>query len=162
MKGAAAGTTPVQTKMVLSSEELEKLSTLFDAFSQKTRLAILLGFYHGDTAPTIADRLDISRPGLQNHLVKMRNADLLRKTDSGSYELTSVGIHLAELVEEEQHELLDAVNALNDAESKAEQALSEEVNPDMVSDDEWQRIVEAKKWELAERQVSELLKIKDR
>jgi predicted transcriptional regulator len=157
MKGAAAGSTPVQTKMVLSSEELGKLSALFDAFSQKTRLAILLGFYHGDTAPTIADRLDISRPGLQNHLVKMRNADLLRKTDSGSYELTPVGIHFAELVEEQQHELLDVVNALNEAESEAEQTLSEQVNPDMVSNDEWQRIVEAKKWEIAMEQVDEQL-----
>ena len=157
MKSAAAGSTPVQTKMVLSSEELERLSTLFDAFSQKTRLAILLGFYHGDTAPTIADRLDISRPGLQNHLVKMRNADLLRKTDSGSYELTPVGIHFAELVKEQQHELLDVVNALNEAESEAEQTLSEQVNPDMVSNDEWQRIVEAKKWEIAMEQVDEQL-----
>ena len=157
MKGAAAGTTPVQTKMVLSSEELEKLSTLFDAFSQKTRLAILLGFYHGDTAPTIADRLDISRPGLQNHLVKMRNADLLRKTDSGSYELTPIGAYFAELVEEQQDDLLDVVNALNDAESEAEQTLSEQVNPDMVSEDEWQRIVEAKKWEIAMERVDEHL-----
>ena len=157
MKGAAAGTTPVQTKMVLSSEELEKLSTLFDAFSQKTRLAILLGFYHGDTAPTIADRLGISRPGLQNHLVKMRNADLLRKTDNGSYELTPIGAYFAELVEEQQDDLLDVVNALNDAESEAEQTLSEQVNPDMVSEDEWQRIVEAKKWEIAMERVDEHL-----
>jgi len=89
--------------------------------------------------------------------VKMRNADLLRKTDSGSYELTPIGAYFAELVEEQQHELLDTVNVLNDAESKAEQALSEEVNPDMVSDDEWQRIVEAKKWDIASEAVRQLL-----
>jgi hypothetical protein len=71
--------------------------------------------------------------------------------------LTPVGIHFAELVEEQQHELLDVVNALNEAESEAEQTLSEQVNPDMVSNDEWQRIVEAKKWEIAMEQVDEQL-----
>jgi len=87
----------------------------------------------------------------------MRNADLLRKTDSGSYELTPIGAYFAELVEEQQDDLLDVVNALNDAESEAEQTLSEQVNPDMVSEDEWQRIVEAKKWEIAMERVDEHL-----
>lgn len=143
--------------MALSPEELGKLATLFDAFSQKTRLAILLGLYQGDAPPAIADQLDISRPGLQNHLVKMRDADLLRKTENGSYRLTPVGTYFAELVEERQEEFLNAVDALDDAESEAEQTLSEQVDPDMVSDDEWQRIVEAKKWELAVDRVRHLL-----
>jgi len=143
--------------MALSPEELENLSTLFDAFSQKTRLAILLGLYNGDAPPAIADQLDISRPGLQNHLVKMRNADLLRKTESGNYTPTPVGKYFAGLVEEQQEELLDTVGILDDAESKAEQILSEQVNPDIVSDDEWQRIAEVKKWEIAREQVREQL-----
>lgn len=143
--------------MDLSSEELGKLATLFDAFSQKTRLAILLGLYRGDMPPAIADQLGISRPGLQNHLVKMRDADLLRKTETGSYELTPIGTYFAELVEERHEELLNAVDVLRDAESEAEQALSEQVDPEMVSDEEWQRIVEAKKWELAVDRVRHLL-----
>ena len=144
-------------KMDLSPEELGKLATLFDAFSQKTRLAILLGIYREDTPPVIADQLDISRPGLQNHLVKMRDADLLRKTESGSYELTPIGTYFAKLIEDQHEELQNAVDVLSDAESKAEQELSKQVDPEMVSDDEWQRIVEAKKWEQASEAVEQLL-----
>jgi len=146
-----------KTKMDLSSEELEELSTLFDAFSQKTRLAILLGLYHGDAPPAIAEQLDISRPGIQNHLVKMRDAGLLRKTESGSYGLTPIGVYFAELIEGRHEKLLEAVDTLEDAESRAEQELSKQVDPDMVSDTEWQRIVEAEKWETALERVDESL-----
>ena len=145
--------------MDLSPEEIGELSTLFDAFSQKTRLAILLGLYRGDTPPAIADQLDISRPGLQNHLVKMRDADLLRKTESGSYELTPIGTYFAELVEERHGVLQSAVDALRDAESEAEQELSEQVDPEMVSDEEWQRIVEAKKWETSMERIRKQLSL---
>jgi predicted ArsR family transcriptional regulator len=143
--------------MDLSEEELEQLTALFNAFGQKTRLTILLGFYHGETAAEIADQLDISRPGLQSHFVKMRDADLIRKTDDGPYALTPVGTYFAELVESRRGTLLDVTEILADAESDAEQDLEDEVNQDLISETEWQRIVEDEKWERAIEQVRETL-----
>jgi len=143
--------------MDLSEEELEQLTALFNAFGQKTRLTILLGFYHGETAAEIADQLDISRPGLQSHFVKMRDADLIRKTDDGTYALTPVGTYFAELVESRRGTLLDVTEILADAESDAEQKLEDEVNQDLISNTEWQRIVEERKWGLVEKAVREQL-----
>jgi predicted ArsR family transcriptional regulator len=143
--------------MDLSEEELEQLTVLFNAFGQKTRLTILLGFYHGETAAEIADQLDISRPGLQSHFVKMRDADLIRKTDDGTYALTPVGTYFAELVESRRGTLLDVTEILADAESEAEQELEGEVNQDLISETEWQRIIEDEKWERAVEQVRETL-----
>ena len=143
--------------MDLSEEELEQLTALFNAFGQKTRLTILLGFYHGETAAEIADQLDISRPGLQSHFVKMRDADLIRKTDDGTYALTPVGTYFAELVESRRGTLLDVTEILADAECRAEQELSKQVDPDMVSDTEWQRIVEAEKWKSTAHTVKKIL-----
>lgn len=143
--------------MDLSEEELEQLTALFNAFGQKTRLTILLGFYHGETAAEIAAQLDISRPGLQSHFVKMRDADLIRKTDDGTYALTPVGTYFAELVESRRGTLLDVTEILADAESDAEQDLEDEVNQDLISETEWQRIVEERKWGLVEETVREHL-----
>jgi hypothetical protein len=143
--------------MDLSEEELEQLTALFNAFGQKTRLTILVGFYHGETAAEIADQLDISRPGLQSHFVKMRDADLIWKTDDGTYALTPVGTYFAELVESRRGTLLDVTEILADAESDAEQDLDDEVNQNLISNTEWQRIVEERKWGLAEETVREHL-----
>lgn len=143
--------------MDLSDEELEQLTAMFNAFSQKTRLTILLGFYHGETASEVADQLDISRPGLQSHFVKMRDADLIRKTDDGTYALTPVGTYFAELVEDRRGMLLSVAQDLTDAEAEAVDELEDEVDRNLISDAEWQRIVEDRKWELAEEAVREQL-----
>jgi len=144
-------------EMELNVDELETLSGIFHAFSQRTRLAILLGLYHEYSPPEIADTLDVSRPGLQSHLEQMREQRLIRRNQSGQYQLTPLGQYFAEFIEDQRDQLLDIVAYLEQTESEVEEELQTTVSQSSISEQEWERLVSAQLWEDATDPVSEQL-----
>jgi len=144
-------------EMEIKVEELERLSGLLHAFSQRTRLAILLGLYHENTPPEIADALDVSRPGLQSHLDQMRDQRLVRRNQSGEYQLTPLGEYFAEFIESRRDQFLNVIEYLDEVESEVEAGLEESVSRESLSDQEWQRLVSAQLWEEASEPIQDQL-----
>lgn len=140
----------------LSTDEIEALAGVFNGFSQRTRLAILLGFHHGHSTTEIADALEISRAGLQNHFTKMKTAQLLRPTDSG-HEVTPFGRYFVKLVEDRQEEILDALERIEDERKIVEEDMADEVNPEYISEAEWNRLVDRELWNRIESDIVESL-----
>lgn len=140
----------------ISAADVEDLSRLYNGFGQRTRLAILLGFYHGNATTDISDALGITRAGLTNHLDQMTDAGLLKSKGKG-YELTVVGQYFAEQIEAEKARLLAARHLLDVVEERVEDRLAEEVNPEFVSDTEWRAMVENEVWHQAESLLAGLL-----
>ena len=139
--------------MTLTPAELARLARVFNGFSQRTRLALLLGFYEDQRASEVAEFLDISRAGMQNHLKKMREAELIRKQDGG-YELTALGIFFAEWLIEQNTAVLQALDALDDA----EQEFADQLGADLEESD--RKRIHGLKWSLARENVEELLEEK--
>lgn len=140
----------------ISAADVEDLSRLYNGFGQRTRLAILLGFYHGNATTDISDALDITRAGLTNHLDQMTDAGLL-KSKGKSYELSVVGRYFAEQIEAEKTRLLAVHHLLDVAKQLVEDRLAEEVNPEYVSDAEWDSMVEREVWHQVESLLAGLL-----
>jgi Mn-dependent DtxR family transcriptional regulator len=147
---------PLQT-MEVTGDELDRLSALLHAFSQKTRLAILLGLHHGFSPPEIADAVGVSRPGLQSHLEQMRQQRLLRRNASGGYMLTPLGEWFAEFLDEHRDMLLNIVEYLEQVETEVEDELKESVLREEVSESDWERLVAGRVWEQAAEPVTEQL-----
>ena len=139
--------------MTLTPAELARLARVFNGFCQRTRLALLIGFYEDQRASEVAEFLDISRAGMQNHLKKMREAELIRKQDGG-YELTALGIFFAEWLIEQNTAVLQALDALDDA----EQEFADQLGADLEESDK--KRIHGLKWSLARENVEELLEEK--
>lgn len=144
-------------EMELKVDELETLSQLLHAFSQRTRLAILLGLYHDFSPPEIADALDVSRPGLQGHLDQMKEQRLIHRDGSGQYQLTPLGEYFADWIESQRNQLLNIVEHLDQVEEETEAELEDTLSQQSLSDQEWQRLVAAQVWEKASEPVKEQL-----
>ena len=140
--------------MTLTPAELARLARVFNGFSQRTRLALLLGFYEDQRASEVAEFLDISRAGMQNHLKKMREAELIRKQDGG-YELTALGTFFAEWIIGQNNAILQALDALDDA----EQEFADQLGADLEESD--RKRIHGLKWSLIRENIEELLRGED-
>jgi DNA-binding MarR family transcriptional regulator len=138
--------------MDLDPEEVQRLAQVFSGFSQRTRLALLLGFYNGQQQSEVADHLGISRAGLQGHLEKMLEAELIRRKNGQGYVLTPMGRFFAEQILEQSDAVIESLDALNDAEQRLEDQLGDGL------DEADKRRVRGLKWSLAEDRIKGLLK----
>lgn len=144
-------------EMEIDVDELETLSELLHAFSQRTRLAILLGLYHDHTPPEIAEAIDVSRPGLQGHLTQMKEQRLIHRNNSGRYQLTPLGKYFAELIENQRDQLLNVIEYLDQVEEETEADFENAVSRESISNQEWQRLVSAQVWEKASGPIRDQL-----
>jgi hypothetical protein len=87
---------------------------------------------------------------MQNHLRKMREAELIRKQDGG-YELTALGIFFVEWIIEQNTAVLQALDALDDAEKE----FADQLGADLEESD--RKRIHGLKWSLARKDVEELL-----
>ena len=137
--------------MDLNPEKIERLAQILSGFSQRTRLALLLGFYDGQQQSEIADLIGVSRAGLQSHLEKMLKAELIRRKNGRGYVLTPMGMFFAELILEQSDVVLEALTALDEAERRFEDQLGSNLSE---SD---RRGIHGLKWSLTEEEVKEIL-----
>jgi hypothetical protein len=87
---------------------------------------------------------------MQNHLKKMREAELIRKQDGG-YKLTALGIFFVEWIIEQNTAVLQALDALDDAEKE----FADQLGADLEESD--RKRIHGLKWSLARKDVEELL-----
>ena len=137
--------------MNLNPEEIEQLAQILSGFSQRTRLALLLGFYDGQQQSEIADLIGISRAGLQSHLEKMLEAELIRRKNGRGYVLTPIGTFFAELILEQSNRVLESLTALDEA----ERGFEDQLGSDLGESD--RKRIHGLKWSLTEEEVKEIL-----
>lgn len=144
--------------------DFEAVSALFQGLAHEARLALLLGIYQDKSLNEIAEFLDITRGGMQDHLEKLIDCELLyRPEDSGkTYDLTPFGNFFVEFLLENEETFVDAIDELQEEEEKVEDAVdkvrSQVDNEDVpVSEKDWERKIHSKKWIQAWDEVEEIL-----
>lgn len=137
---------------------------MFQGLAHEARLALLLGIYQDKSLNEIAEFLDITRGGMQDHLEKLIDCELLyRPEDSGkTYDLTPFGNFFVKFLLENEETFVDAIDELQEEEEKVEDAVdkvrSQVDNEDVpVSEKDWERKIHSKKWIQAWDEVEEIL-----
>lgn len=144
--------------------DFEAVSSLFQGLAHEARLALLLGIYHDKSLNEIAEFLDITRGGMQDHIEKLVDTDLLfRPEDSGkTYDLTPFGNFFVNFLLENEETLVDAIDKLQVEKEKVEKAVDEvrsQVDEEdvPVSEKDWERKIHSKKWQQAWDDIEEIL-----
>jgi predicted ArsR family transcriptional regulator len=140
------------------------VSSLFQGLAHEARLALLLGIYQDKSLNEIAEFLDITRGGMQDHIEKLVDTDLLfRPEESGkTYDLTPFGTFFVEFLLENEETLVDAIDQLEVEKEKVEKAVDEvrsQVDEEdvPVSEKDWERKIHSKKWQQAWDEIEEIL-----
>jgi DNA-binding MarR family transcriptional regulator len=147
-----------------SEDELEDLAGIYKGLSHEARLAILYGLNEDASLNQISGFLSITRGALQDHIEMLLDAELIyRPTDSGkTYDLTPLGEHLAEQLEKNEDEILEALDELKTVETSLEENYREQVNQiedeDLVDDKKIERKVHSEKWEQVAGKIWDILK----
>lgn len=144
--------------------DFSAVSSLFQGLGHEARLALLLGLYQDKSLNEIAEFLDITRGGMQDHIEKLVETDLLyRPEESGkTYDLTPFGSFFVEFLLENEVTFVDAIGELEMEEEKVEQAVNE-VRTQVdeadvpVSEKDWERKIHSKKWRQAWDGVEDIL-----
>ena len=159
----AVGLETMRTEQ-LEKTDFESVSALFQGLGHEARLALLLGIYQDESLNEIADFLDITRGGMQDHIEKLVDTDLLyRPEDSGmTYDLTPFGVFFVEFVLENEDRLIEAIAQLEAEESKVEETVdrvrSQVDDEDVpVSEKDWSRKIHSNKWSEAWDEVEQIL-----
>ncbi|WP_049937269.1 winged helix-turn-helix domain-containing protein [Haloplanus natans] len=144
--------------------DFEAVSGLFQGLAHEARLALLLGIYHGKSLNEIAEFLEITRGGMQDHLEKLIDCELLyRPEETGkTYGLTPFGLFFVEFLLQNEETLVEALGELRLEEKRVELAVEEvrneaEEQDISLSEKEWQRKVHSRKWEQAWDDVKDSL-----
>lgn len=141
-------------------DDFTQLSALIKGFSNDTRLALLLGFYHGYSANAIASFLDMTRGGLQNNITKMVNLDLVYRPsadEAPTYALTPLGEFFARIFDRYGTNLLNTLTMLRETESEVRQQLQDSPMADSLSDADERKLIHTQKWQEADHHIRELL-----
>lgn len=137
---------PIMVKEI-NHNELERISDVYDGFAQKTRFALLLKMNEGKSPYEVAQMLNLSRPGIQNHLNKMLEVNLIRKTEEEDYELTELGIFFVHRINNIRTELNTVILTIEQRKKEAENEVRNKVDKDLISDSEWRKIVNQERWD---------------
>jgi len=144
--------------------DFKAVSSLFQGLAHEARLALLLGIYQDKSLNEIADFLDITRGGMQDHLEKLIDCELLYRPEDSSktYDLTPFGDFFVNFLLENEETLVSAINQLEVEEEKVQQAV-DEVRSQVdeadvpVSDKDWSRKIHSKKWGQAWEEIEKIL-----
>jgi len=141
-------------------DDFTRLSTLVKGFSNDTRLALLIGFYHGYTAKEITDFLEMTRGGVQNNINKMISADLVYRPaadDAPTYKLTPIGDFFARIFDARGENLLETIDLLAQKEAELEQDLEDTPLANGLDQTAEDKLIHTNKWTEATAEVSDHL-----
>lgn len=113
----------------------DRMAEVTDAFSSERRIQAYALLAEGSDAPEIADRLDLSRSGLQPYLADYQETGLVEQEERGEYVLTEKG--------EEVYDWLDDLETIvfNDAFQEL-QAKAEQLGFDLEDEEDVERILD--------------------
>jgi len=143
----------------VDTEDLDALADLYQALGNQTRLEVLLKLSEDDPVSDIQKEKDISRSGLQKHIERLIESELVYRPreKKKTYELTPLGEHYAGLVETDDKASLKVLELFKDEKTRLEEENQEarrtleEAGVDLtdfqqkIKEEAWQNI-----WEEAE------------
>lgn len=131
-------------------DDFLRLSEVVKGFSNNTRLALLIGFYHNYTANEVADFLDMTRGGLQNNINKMVSSDLVyrpSKDNEPTYRLTPLGEFFAQFFDTYSVAALDALDEFNRTRDQVAQDVEDSPVVDSLGQSERKKLIHTTAWE---------------
>lgn len=135
--------------------EMEPVARLFSGISHPSRIRILYGVREGKTMQEVADTLEVTRGGLQDHIERMVTAELIYRPEDGTYALTPFGTYLVELLESDGDTLQDAFEILDDEQDTVEEEFDSADLP--IDDRTREKSVHTETWKRAKDRIQELL-----
>lgn len=135
--------------------ELEPVARLFSGISHPSRITILYGVREGKTMQEVADSLEVTRGGLQDHIERMVTAELIYRPEDGIYALTPFGTYLVELLESDGDTLQDAFEILEEEQGTVQAEFDAADLP--IDDRAREKSVHTETWERAKDRIQELL-----
>lgn len=138
-------------------EEWEALADVFSGVAHPARVAVVQGLHEDRSIPDIVEDLSITRGGLQNHLETLIDAQLVYRTGESDapYALTPIGLYFAVLLEDQEDVLLSAVEMVQEAEAQSRDEFADVP----MSDEEVDKQVTRRKWELVGDELYEVLDV---
>jgi len=130
----------------------ELVAAVLQAVANPNRIRLLTGLYHGRSRLDLVDDLPISESGVSNHLRTMEEAGLVYRGDDG-WALSPLGVFFAVFLEEHVSVLADAMRRIESAEDEAKQTYADVPMPDEERD----RTIEWRKWELVQQELEDIL-----
>jgi DNA-binding MarR family transcriptional regulator len=122
------------------------VAQVFTGVAHPARIRLLQAIVATESMPNVADDLGMSRSGLQTHITRLLDADLIRRTpdDAYPYAVTPLGDLTYAFLDSYEDVVVDAV-AMVDA---AEQEAGDELEDVPLSEDAHKEAVQTRKWEL--------------
>lgn len=138
-------------------EEVEVVSRLFSGIAHRNRVVMLLGIREGRSMQDVADDLGVTRGGLQDHVERMIEAELIYRPEEGSrtYDLTPFGAYLADLIDADSTMLQEAFALLEQYEAAVEEEFAAADLP--ITDRTKEKTIHTQKWERAWEDVENRL-----
>lgn len=132
--------------------DVELVAAVLRAVTNPNRIRLLTGLHQDRSRMDLVDDLPISESGVSNHLRTMEEAGLVYRGDDG-WILSPLGVFFAVFLDEHVPLLAEAVRRIEAAEAEAEQTYTDVPMPD----DERERTIEWRKWELVHEDLEEIL-----
>lgn len=131
---------------VAADDAAQAAAQVFTGVAHPARIRILHAVVAAEAMPDVADELGMSRSGLQTHITRLLEADLLRRTPDATYPyaVTPLGELVHAFLASYEDVLADAV-AMTEA---AEQEAAEEFEGVPLSNDTFNEAVQTRKWDL--------------
>jgi len=112
----------------LGSKDLEDLADIYQALGNTTRLQVLKQLDNDDPVSELTDELGITRSGLQKNIERLISSELVyrpHQEDSKTYELTPLGHHYIQLLNQEAETSLTVLEKLSEEVEKLDEKQSE-------------------------------------
>lgn len=134
------------------AEDAEVVAGVLQAIANPNRLRLLQGLYQDQSRADLVEALPISGSGVTNHLRRLEEAGLVYRGEGG-WTLSPLGVFFAVFLDEHLSLVATAVRRIESAAEEAEQEYAEVEMPD----DQRERTVEWRKWELVRGELEDLL-----
>lgn len=138
----------------LPEENAAAVVEVMQAVANQHRLQLLLGLYRGVPRTELVSAAPISESGVSNHLRRLEESGLVYYAEDG-WTVTPLGVFVADWLEDHIDEVVSAVRRVESAEARA----LEELDDVPLSDQEMNRAIIRRKWELARDDLADLLNV---
>ena len=133
-------------------KDVAVVAELLQAVANPNRMRLLRGLHHGRSRRELVEDLPITESAVSNHLRTLEDANLVYRGDD-QWHLSPLGRFYADWLDHHSDTIVDAVRRVDEAESTAR----DELAGVPLADQERERAIIRRKWELVQEELDELL-----
>jgi DNA-binding transcriptional ArsR family regulator len=133
-------------------EDIAVVADLLQAIANPNRMRLVRGLHHGQSRRELVEDLPITESAASNHLRTLEDANLVYRGDN-QWHLSPLGRFYADWLNHHTDTIVDAVHRIDAVEATARDELADVP----LSDQERERAITRRKWELASDDLTQLL-----